>query len=64
MVVMMKMTSSTKARSSNGVMFNSVNDACADFEHFFIGQMAGVFSPISERVSAMAILSSRSRLST
>ena len=36
MVVMMKITSNTNAKSSNGVMFNSVSDSCADLEHFFM----------------------------
>src|ERR1035437_9917208 len=36
MVEMMKITSNTNARSSIGVMFNSVSDSCALCEHFFM----------------------------
>ena len=36
MVVMMKITSNTKARSSSGVMFNSVTEWWTVLEHFFI----------------------------
>jgi hypothetical protein len=41
MVVMMKITSSTNAKSSSGVMFNSVSDSCALCEHFFMATTAG-----------------------
>ena len=46
------------------ITFNSVKVSWALWEHFFMHQMAGVFSPISDFVSAQVILSSISRLST
>ena len=36
-VVMMKITSSTKARSSSGVMFSSFSELCWPLENFFTG---------------------------
>src|ERR1035438_1092332 len=48
-VVMMKITSSTKARSSSGVMFNSASAWCWLLEHFFIGRCSIAEGRLPER---------------